>query len=215
VDISRKKKLAREFLLFLLTFIICGLTYLTIIIYNSLQQKKSNDLLEEIAIHKSTADSLVEKYNQKVRKQKWYFNKYNKVWDMSDSAINSYQKWWKHNLKFRDIDTLSIAWSTIWNNEQIAFEKSIGFESPKSLNKFLIDNSISSIDIQNRDSARMISKEIESMKSTEYKARYSIIEPPEQLLYTVYAFLISIGALFVLRYLFYAVRWSVRTLQEK
>ncbi len=215
MQLSTKKKFAREFLLLVLTAIIGLLAFLFIYPFNSIRQHQSDNLQTEITTNKEIADSLIKTYHSKCNKQKWFYDQFKEEYDLTDTSIDTSDKWWKIFEKYKNMDTLLVRWNYKWDKEQINSLIKIGFDSPKKLNEFITKNSIIDTDLINKNSAKNIYEENKRLKTDEVAARNKIVDSKEQLSIGIWAVIISAFVFFVLRYLIYAIKWSIKILKQK
>jgi len=215
MKLTTKKKLAREFLLLTLSLVLGVIVFLSIYPYNAFKRHQSDNLSTEITDKTKVADSLIKTYHLKCNKQKWFYDQFKEEYDLTDTSINTSDKWWRIFEKYKNMDTLLYRWNHKWDKEQINTIVKIGFELPKKLNEFIIKYSISDTDLINKNSAKKIYEENKRLKTDEVAARNKIVDSKEQLSIGIWALIISAFVLFVLRYLFYAIKWSIKTLRQK
>ena len=133
----------------------------------------------------------------------------------------------KQNLFNSNIHTLTSFWtflddltkkdSIIVNellNERIKNKlKMIGFNSPEDLIKFINRNRITKLDSANYKKAYPLQENIKNLENRVRKCEQKTISKNRQLDIGTYSLIFFVFIFFVLRYLFYSIKWSIRILK--
>ena len=125
------------------------------------------------------------------------------------------EKWWNRSQTLAKNDSIKIIWETDWKKDPlyIQFFNKIGFPNPDSLQNFIITNSYSKLELNTKNKADSLTKIITTLNKT-YNTT-SILSQNQQLEFLWKSILVLFILLFALRYLFYAIKWSIKTLKDK
>ena len=210
MKLSIKKIIAREVLIILLIMAIGIISFLSLWIRNYYYQIKISNLNKEFAIKEKSADSLRTNYNKKVENQKWYFLKIDSVFDLP--KYKTQQKFWNRIEQLSKSDTLKI----IYNEKPFnVYNKKLGFESQNQYLTFINQNLLSLNDIKDKsqsDSLLVLLGKINMRKELYKKNNLNI---KEILKATSYSIIIAFTIFFLVRYLFYCLKWSIKILKQK
>jgi hypothetical protein len=223
-----KKIIAREFLILIATITISFITFLCIYAYNHYYQNKLASLTLKNSAKRLVWDSLTNITNAKTKKQLWfssiYYANYNfstperKLEFFTDSGLPIFGK--SQNLKvFERLidldkkDSLILFFSN--NNSFIEFGKLYKFKTPSDFKYFVNENTITSADLENLKKSNIILNEIRDLEIEKINTQNKIISPKDNKHFVILALLYSAIILFLLRYLFYGISWSINTLKQK
>jgi hypothetical protein len=191
-------------------------TFLSIYAYNAIKEKKISRLSNEINITSKQVDSLSSAHNKKIDKQNWFFKKWSATFDLSnDTQYNTLEKVWKRIDYLAQQDSINYKWKNIWHKDLVTFHKDIGFHNPEEFKAFIDDNRISEKDksdfmVANEKKTFISDLDKQIKETTKSKLSYD-----EQIDFTTTAIVVLCLFIFGFRYLYYGVKWSIRTLNEK
>lgn len=214
MKIHIKKIIAREFLLLMLTIGIGLITFLSIYLYNFYLKTKSQNLLNEYFAKESIADSLRKPFYSKKNHQEWFYNIQNEKIDLSGSDYNSPEKLWKRLDELALKDSIILKYHTVWGADLKRILQDIGFNNPAKLRDFINDNRITSQDSLNNQKGENIRKDMYTLQSKKYDVEENIISSRKQIHIAIWAIVFSLLFLFIIRYIYYAIKWSVKTLRQ-
>ncbi len=183
--------------------------------YNSFKNQQIKNLNGEIDQKRTLSDSLSKSYSTKIQNQEWYFKKLNDEFNLGE--LNTIEKWWNHSVQLAKYDSISIRWKGIWSQDKsvIKYFNKIGFLNDVSLQRFIITNTIDKFDIENKTKADNLQKEIAQIESKQKNVANSILTHEDQLSFSMMALIILSSVSFGLRYLYYGIKWSLKTLKQK
>lgn len=192
-----KKIVAREFLFFLLFILISSISYFGIYVNNKYCIYKVSHLEIEI-------DSLEKPTNDKLDRYLW--------------LISEPQHWYRGNVKRKKEwekmelyleDTLHQNKNYQFSTDTKLFIRNLGFSSPQKL-KIYYDNLLS---VNNEESNNYeIAKKLR-IENTQLKSR--IFYESEHNRITEIIVLCTFSLLFIVRYLYLSIKWSINTLKQK
>jgi len=96
-----------------------------------------------------------------------------------------------------------------------AFNKKIGFSNPEEFQTFIENNRLTKEDSINNDLTKDIIAEINLLSIKKNKLESESMSIDEQFEFGLITLIVTFIILFGLRYLFYAITWSFKTLKEK
>ena len=164
----------------------------------------------QISSKQRIADSLMQRYDRKLKNQTWFFNELNNEFDIQNYTL---EKSWQRLAELSKEDSL-IAFYKMNEKLFLAFNKQMGFETPNKWKDFIEDNLFQQIDINNKNKSSKIITEIERLKIQKKDIQKKILIKSEQVRISFNAFVFSGILLFLLRYIFYGIRWSIKTLKH-
>lgn len=214
MQLQTKKIIAREFLILTLTALIGFVGFLGTYSNNYFKKTKIDKLEENIVEKNRMSDSLSKSYNIKVGKQNRFFNKYFDKVNREDTEFNTSDKLWKRLSDLAQKDSIKYKWKNVWNKELISFLKETGFSDGDNFNSFIVTNTITTSDFENYNHSAKLNQEIKELKSEKDTIRSKILSINQQIAFGFKCFIVASIILFGARYLFYAVRWSIRTLKQ-
>jgi hypothetical protein len=214
MNIKTKKIIAREFLLLLLSIAIAIFTFLFIYFYNYFEQIQIDSFKKDISVKKSISDSLSKSYTQKSEKQFWFTNKYASKFDISINGDYTNAKLWNRLYEIAKSDSMKFIWENSWPKELITFIKELGFETPEIFQSFILNNMLNSKDLEKDREAQKINLETELLETKIDESYNKIVIPENQIRTAWVSFIIAIIVLFFLRYVFFGIKWSIKTLKQ-
>lgn len=210
IIINNKKILAREFVYFIICLLIFSLTFLFIFPYNYFTQNQAANFSKEVKEKNVFIDSIKSINNKKIDVQNYFTDNYKKEFDIDIySEVNT--ELWNTLNRIVKADSVKYKWENKWEKTLVSFNKKMGYKSPEEFTNFIKSNVISSSDIALIEKSK---KEVRFLKSQEKDKNSDFIELKEQLRISIIALLISFFTLFILRYLIYGTKWSLKVLKE-
>ena len=215
MKLTTKKLIAREFLIMILVLTIGLISFLCTYPYNAYKRNQVENKSIEISEKSKKVDTLSLSFKNKIDQQNWFFEKYSNHWDISGDKINTSEKLWQR-LDFLALnDSIKYKWQNVWDKELLAFNKEIGFTNPDEFKSFIDKNRITKIDSSNYDSSLAINSEIALLTKNKKDYESEILSYNEQTEFGLKALIICFIILFGFRYLFYSLKWSLKTLKQK
>lgn len=211
-DTSNQKIIAREFLVLITTLIIGIIAFLSIYPYNIYHQNQVETINAQILIKKKISDSLSQSYNKKLDRQVWFSNKYINKFNLPGWSNND--KVWKRLSDLSEKDSIRFKCKS-WDRELISFVQESGFETPEAFKNFIDANIIISDDIKRNNEASNMKAEIKSLNKEKEYAQSKIFSFEKQFQFALIAFIVSLSLLFIMRYIFYGIKWFIKTLNQK
>jgi hypothetical protein len=214
MNIKAKKIVAREFLIFIACITIAIMTFSTIYLLNYCKEYQIHSLSRDIDTKSDFSDSLSRPYRLITKKQFEFTEKYKSRFDFYTKQDYSNVKIWDKLYDIAKSDSIKYKWETTWDKELVTFIKELGFHTPESFKTFILSNNLSKDDIKRNQEATKINLEINILLNNRSGISNTIVSTNNQLKISVFAFLISLIILFIFRYIFYGVTWSIRTLKQ-
>jgi len=210
-----KKIIAREFLLLLALILLSALIFVCVFPYNSYQENRIEKINKKLIEREKLNDSLHKSVNEKIKKQEWFFEKISSEFDISNSEYSELKTLWPILQRIAENDSTEHRWNNKWEKSLIDFHKSIGFKKGKDLQIFILNNSITSKDSIQLNKSNEIQKEITELSKQKIELKNRIFQYSEKRNFIIGISAILFGILFVLRYLFYGIKWSIKELNDK
>lgn len=209
-----KKIIAREFLLLLSSLVLTAVFLLGLYIYNYQIERSINKYDKIIYFLQIEIDTLEKTYSQKIKQQNWFSCESNTYFDYG-SASNYYSKIWSEweSIHKYNNDSIEFLWNNLWDIELKNIFDEIGFESWKELRDFVDDNTLSESELQNMSRVIIAQSDIDLYKSAVMNQHARKIDQNERSK-LIKSFVITLLVMvFLLRYIVYAVKWSINTLK--
>ncbi|MCR9066736.1 MAG: hypothetical protein NXI00_22390 [Cytophagales bacterium] len=213
MKLNKKRIIAREFLLFLGCVLISSLAFIGTFPYNYSIDSKIDKFEKDIIPLTITIDSLETPFNAKVSMQKRFFEEWQKNTDLAD--YKDYNEIWQRLEYLHKKDSIEYKWNNVWANTLLEFYRSVGFKNPSQLDKFIKDNSLNDSELKIATETETVRVKVANFESQINNYKNEILDIDDQLNFA-FIFLIITGVItFPIRYLFYSVKWSLRTLKQK
>lgn len=210
-----KKFIAREFLILLSSLIIWIASYLSISLYNLFHQHEIKNTDDMIYMKIQMADSLSKAYDQKKDKQLWFTNNYKERYsDLPKSYEQANQIIWRNFKSWRDENVIVDKWNKVWSKDFISFITQLEFENPTVFKNFIEQNLITSNDSLNKQKSDLYRNEINKLKVKKAALSGKLFSRDEQYQFSIQFFVCSLIVLFGVRFIYYGIKWSVKTLRE-
>lgn len=236
--IRTKKKIAKE-ILFLFTVIIFGIiSYIGVYFYNLFLENKISNLSNTIKVKTTISDSLGKPYldfQERIKNEELKFDEYGipirskfkRLYYLQDgdrkkldSLINQMhiEKVSSESIKIFEKDFKNLHSVEFYpeNKSLPPFVKQ-KFIEYNGQELFAMSNSfaVSSKDSSNYTKSTLLNKELQNERYQIQEYKKSLISSKEQRSFVLKVSLISFLFLFILRYIYYLVRWSLNTLKQK
>ncbi len=213
--LETKKIIAREFIMLVATVALAIVAFLGTYIYNFYQHNQVDKLNKRILDRTVIADSLAKSYNSKLANQKWFYDKNNEKVDLSDAEYNSPYKLWKRLYDLSVKDSIKAKFENVWTVEIKNLLRELNLESPEKLKTFIDNSRITQTDSSDFSKANIIYSELISIKSTKENQIDKVLDINKQLRFGLWTLIIGLICLFGIRYLYHAIKWSLKTLKQK
>ena len=211
MNIKFKKIIARELLIFIIVLVIGFISFLCTYPYKWIKLSQLETDNNIISFQKQLADSLSEPFDHKTINGKDYLSRVYSALQLK--AIN-------HQINdFNYPDTIFRTKILTDKNYRYYIYKTIvkligGFDVTKPQFDEAINQQLTLEDIEQKEKSNRI---LENLKELVYKKQQtsaSILTFNEQLSFGIKCTIIAIFLLFILRYLFYSITWSIKTLNQ-
>lgn len=212
MQINTKKIIAREFLLFLSCLTIGILTFSGTYVYNYIKRAQIESLSKEVDNKILLSEKFSKAYTDKTDKQFWYTKQYTSHFNNYGDYPNA--KLWKDLYELAKTNKVKSGWENTWKEEFVSLNRHIGFETPESLQAFILENMVYQTDLENKELSEKAYSEAEGARNQISRKSIEILSPKNQLKTAGMATLIAIMVLFVFRYLTYGVKWSLNILRQ-
>jgi hypothetical protein len=206
-----KKIIAREFLLMTIVLVISVICFLSIYPYNLYkdnQLKKINKLVEQKA---RLADSLSYRYKVKQQNKSWFFEKFTAKHGLS---ISQNEEFWNLLDELAKKDSIKSRWKYL-EKGPISLKTEGDFRTPEEFKSFFDTNRIEAIDILNNKQSLKVDQEITTLISQKKEIETKKFSFTTQVQFGIKLAIVFGILFFVIRYLFYAIRWSIKILKQK
>lgn len=214
MTLNQQKIVAREFLLFLICIVIGGIAFLAVYPYNSYEHRQVNKINVELAVQTKLADSLSYPCQSKTDRQRTFSRQYFNHFPNKKNFDDANALLWKRLSSLARHDSIGYLWKHTWEPELRLFNAMMGYSTPEAFQHFIKSNMFSLQEWADYKRSLVLQEEIR-VRNQENTQRYLRILTPESQWRTAgLAFLLAVGTLFVLRYLWYGIRWSIRVLRQ-
>ncbi|MEZ4826981.1 MAG: hypothetical protein R3C61_11995 [Bacteroidia bacterium] len=208
---KQKKIIAREFLIFIAALGISVIAFIGTYPYNYFLNRKIDRIKEETKSLKDRIYKLEIAYNQKTEKQRWFYNE--SVRKGINGNFRYSSQLWERLEELQKSDSIIFNWNNVWEKELIEIIQDIGFKNGEEFNRFILDNSVANED--SNDKVNEIRRKVNSIEKTIWGLKSRILDTKEQIRFGLIFFAIISTIAFPIRYLFFAIRWSIKTLKEQ
>jgi hypothetical protein len=213
MKLNKKKIIAKEFLILMVCALVFVLAYIGTLPYNYFVNSKIDNLQNETQPIKDSIETLTKSFSDKIDKQKWFFDESEKL--NVTGSYNTYTELWDRLEYLEKADSIQYKWENVWTSDLKEIIQNIGFSNGNQFEQFIESNSLSTDEINQNNSAISLNNELDKIKSRIRTEKYKVLDAEEKTEFAL-ACLIIFGILsYPLRYLFYAIRWSIKTLKQK
>lgn len=207
MQLKLKKIIARESLYLLASITLSVLFYLSLLGYDQYLSIKKNRALDNLEKLEITYDSLTNRYEAKIDKQKLLYEKFSNNYS---PYFETYENMWDRMIYLYESDSIYIKFNKIWSKEIIDFFKSEGLNSGESLNLFIESNRLPPhVDKQ----IKAFKRNIELSKNEVNDLNKKKLRSDEKIELSLIALAILLIFFMLIRYIVYLVMWSMRTLK--
>lgn len=214
MQLKTKKRIAKEILLLLGSGLFTLTIFLFVYPYNWYCSSKSDGVQTIIATKTIQADSLLSQYNQKLKQQKWFYEQNLKEYDVSTYGYNTYDDLWKRLEVIYINDSIEIKYSKTWGRELVELLKKVGFQNAQMFKEFVGKNIFDQKDKADKLKSDYIQNEIVQLNSEKRIWDLKALSINEQRAFAVKAFIGLLIILYPLRFLFWLIVWSFKTLKQ-
>lgn len=216
MELKTKKIIAREFIILTTVFFMGLILLLSTFPYNAIIRNKVESQNYKISYKTKLADSLDNNYLTKIENQEWYLNEYINTYSVNSNKFSDLRdKLWVLLKNLSTEDSINYKWENEWGEGFESFNKNLGFSNPQELKTFIERNIITKLDSSNHDSAFIIKSEIYSLSENKNELEKKILSKEERKALWLKILFYCYFILFVIRYLFYCIKWSIKTLKQK
>ena len=210
-----KKIIAREFLFFLTLLIISGLFLIAVFPYNSYKERKVDNYGLKINDLNSEIEKISGKAYKKLKQQNWYHSKISDEFNVNKPPYNRIEKLWKQLQNLAIQDSLKLKWSDQWSEKVKNFHQNLGFNNGDEFQSFVLLNSLTQSDSTSLSKSELKRAELLKLEKLRDMNERDIMN--ENNVMNLLSILITILfiVMFILRYLIYAVKWSLKTLKTE
>ena len=215
MNLKTKKIIAREFLVLLLSLVIGFAAFLITYFCNSYRQSKSGTITKQIQYKEFVADSLMRPFIVKTEKQEWLHKKFSEKINLSDSTLNSPEKLWNKLDEIIEKNSIPTGSNRTWKKEFVDVLSNTIYNTPDKFQKFVDSNKITLDDKAKYLQARNVVVQIQLLHDDKTIQESKIISFESKIEISFWAFCIALMILFGLRYIYYSIKWSIKTLQKE
>ena len=112
------------------------------------------------------------------------------------------------------VDSIKYKWN-VWAKELIDFNKEFDFNTPEKFKEFIDANTINSKDSAEYNESLNVNRDITILKTQKRDVETKKLSFEKQVEFGITSTIVLGIILFVARYLFCAVRWSIKVLKQK
>lgn len=212
---TTKKIIAREFLILLAMAILGGLLVLCVFPYNAIKQNRINDLvLKEVQL-KNNIDSLGAKALEKQKKNEWYYKKLGSEFNFEKPPYTKINTFWTRIKTLAEKDSLKEMYSDKWSEKVKKFHSDLGFKNGDEFQNFVINNSLTKSDSIDLIKTDKLKTELNKIIDERYDIESEKVSENHHIDIAGGIFLALFIIMFLMRYLFYAIKWSFRILKTE
>lgn len=214
MDLKFKRIIAREFLAFILVVVLSLIVFAYTFLQNEYWYSKGSSIELQIQEKKDSISKLTRTYEMKYRYQRWLFNEMASYFNLE--SMNSVEAFWGYNVSLIAKDSLLSKWNT-WHKDKstMVFLNRLGFYCGDSLQSFINANTMTDYDFMNKKRSEQIADEIHLLNDKKIETKNKVFTSDLQISIAINWSLAFAFIVFVLRYLFYGVRWSISILNQK
>lgn len=207
-----KRIIAREFLTLLILVVLESLTFVFVSQYNSYQKNKIKKIDKSLVEKEKLTDDINILVHEKIEKELTFKNKL----ELNGKEFTDEQAdhFWKILTDIHKKDSIVYLWDNSWGTDFKIVIQSTGLKDGYELNQFIIKNSLSREDSILLTKLDTIQKETSYLTKQKTDVENKIINNNEKLEILERIGIVLFGILFILRYLIYGVKWSLKTLKE-
>ena len=130
MNLKIKKRLAKEFLLIILTIVLGVLFFLCIYSYNYYQNYQIKNLDYNIVDEPNKIDNYLYFYNRKSYNQTLFFTKFSEKVSLPGTLFDTSNKLWSHIEEIEKKDSIKKYWENKWSKKFVGVISTCGFDTP-------------------------------------------------------------------------------------
>jgi hypothetical protein len=134
--------------------------------------------------------------------------------NLSGQDALSNAKVWNKLYDIAKSDSIEYKWNNKWSVNLIEFNKELGFGTPQSFKSFILSSIITAEDIEKYNRAVDINSQVKSVHIKTQISVNKILSTKDQLRSAGLALIIAFMLLFFVRYMVYAIKWSITILKK-
>ncbi|MDB9755927.1 hypothetical protein OAB20_06545 [Winogradskyella sp.] len=213
MKLNRKKIIAREILIVVACALVFGLTFIGTIPYNYVIKSRIDNL-------KTTSQSLSDSIRMvqvnfltKIDKQKEFLEiSKSKGWLTENE---NYKEYWARLYKSVEKDSFKYKWDTFSASFKDELKDEVGFETAFDFENYIKTNSLTPNELELNYIAEKVIDERQTIEDKIQTEKYKLMDVEDRLQFSLLGLFIAGVFAFPLRYLFYAIKWSIKTLKQK
>ncbi len=161
------------------------------------------------------SDSLINHYNSKLKQQQWFYEGNLKEYDVTSLGHNSYADLWTRLEVIYNADSIEYKYSKTWDKDLIAVLDKLGFHNAIEFKDFIAKNRITQTDKANKSKSDDIKNEISKLNFEKRIWELKALTTGEQMGFAIKALIIALIFLYPIRFLYWLIAWSFKTLKQK
>jgi hypothetical protein len=186
MELTTKKRIAKEVLLLLSSVVLALFTFMMVYPYNWYCSSKSDEVQKHISALTIQSDSLISQYNSKLKQQQWFYDANLKE---SGKVVEfNYLELWNRLETLYNSDSIEYKYNNVWNKGLIEIFEKIGFQNSQEFNHFIKTNIFTQDDIDNKLKSDEINSEVSKLKYNKQKWLNKKLSFDKQMWFTLYAF---------------------------
>lgn len=206
MELKSKKIISREILILFSIILLSFTIFIGTYGFNYYKRLKKEKLEKDINEREKNIKNLSNVFDYKQRHHHWIFEQFR--FEFSDvgyqKELNDEEKLW---------DRLTTVGSGIFNKEEMFFFR-LGFPSFTDFKKYIEDKTISNEDSTNYKLSLIQQKEVDNLLVSFHQLEDEILSFREQKNIGYTSLIILLLIMFVLRYVYYLIRWCIKILKE-
>jgi hypothetical protein len=123
-------------------------------------------------------------------------------------------KVWNRLYEIARADSVKYKWEHAWKNNAVTFLKETDFETPQKFQTFILENIATGKDVEQNRLANEFYSEVDALQNKSNEVSMKIVTIENQLRMAAVALAIALFVLFVLRFFYYGIRWSISILKQ-
>lgn len=213
MKLNKKKIIAREFLIFTICALIFGLAFFGTIPYNYVIKSQIENLETTSQSLSDNIKKIQLDYLPKINNQVAFYESSKK--ENWFTVGKNYAELWSKLEKARIDGLIKKNWDGLNLNFKNELKNKYGFNNPSDFENFIANNSLTPNEVEQNANTIKIINERETIEAKILTEKYKLMDFYDRLEFSLICLMI-IGVLsFPLRYLFYAIKWSIKTLKQK
>jgi len=213
MTIKVKKAIAREFLFLILCLVIVLITYCASYLINRSYQNHAKEIRTTIRDKIILAELLGTPYKQKSAGQYYLYYDIDRKFDLQANGV-SQNSLWTSLIRYNKSDSIKYLWN-YWDPIVLSGFKNFGFKTEDDLSKYITENTPVKSELVNFKQSLKIGLQVDSLHQVEKKLEYKIGTRKSQIERNLnYSIVISLLVFFIGRFIFYGIKWSLKTLKQ-